>query len=56
MYRTATIGLGLLVLGILTGGIIAFVALGLAAFVYGIRRLDSDIHAWDGPANGFAGA
>ncbi len=55
MVRTATLGLGLLVLGIMTG-IIALVAHGLAGCAYGIRRLDSDIHAWDGPANGFAGA
>ena len=56
MYRTATLGLALLIIGILTGGIIAFVILGLVGFVYGVRRLDSDIHAWDGQANGFAGA
>jgi hypothetical protein len=48
MYRMATIGLALLILGILTGGIIALVVLGLAGFAYGVRRLDSDIHAWDG--------
>lgn len=56
MYRMATIGLGLLLLGILTGGIIALVILGLAGSTYGVRRLDSDIRAWDGMANGFASA
>jgi hypothetical protein len=56
MYRMATIGLGLLLLGILTGGIIALVILGLAGFTYGVRRLDSDVRAWDGLANGFASA
>jgi hypothetical protein len=56
MYRMATIGLGLLILGILTGGIIALVVLGLAGFAYGVRRLDSDIHAWDGMASGSVSA
>jgi hypothetical protein len=56
MYRMATIGLGVLLLGILTGGILALVVLGLAGFTYGVRRLDADINAWDGLANGFASA
>jgi uncharacterized membrane protein len=56
MYRIAAFGLLLLILGMLTGGVLALVVLGLAGFTYGIRRLDSDISAWDGLANGFASA
>lgn len=56
MVRMATIGLALLILGILTGGMIAFVVLGLAGFAYGVRRLDSDIRPWDGLASGTASA
>ena len=55
MYRTAAFGLVLLILGILTGGVLALVVLLLTAFTYAVRRLDSDIDAWDGMATSFAG-
>jgi hypothetical protein len=51
----AAIGILLLVLGILTGGILALVALGRIGSIIGVRRLDSDIHAWDGQAVRSAG-
>jgi uncharacterized membrane protein len=54
MYRMAAFGLSLVILGILTGGVLALVILGLVAFSFGVRRLDSDISAWDGMATGFA--
>jgi hypothetical protein len=40
--------------GILTGGVLALVILGLVAFAFGVRRLDSDITAWDGMGLSFA--
>jgi uncharacterized membrane protein len=54
MYRMAAFGLTLVILGILTGGVLALVVLGLVAFAFGVRRLDSDISPWDGMATGFA--
>ena len=54
MYRMAAFGLSLVILGILTGGVLALVLLLLVAFTYGVRRLDSDIDAWDGMAGGGA--
>ena len=54
MYQLAAFGLVVLILGILSGGVLALVALGLGAFTYGVRRLDSDVNAWDGLATGFA--
>jgi uncharacterized membrane protein len=55
MYRFAAFGLLLLILGILTGGVLALVVLLLAAFSYAVRLLDSDIDAWDGMTASFAG-
>jgi uncharacterized membrane protein len=55
MYRIAAFGLLLLILGILTGGVVALVVLLLAAFSYAVRTLDSDVDAWDGMAASFAG-
>ncbi len=53
MYQLAAFGLVLLILGILTGGVFALVVLGLVGFSYAVRRLDSDVRAWDGMAVGF---
>ena len=54
MINLAALGIILLVLGILTGGMLALVALGLIGTIVGIRRLDSDVRAWDGQAIGSA--
>ena len=54
MKHLAGLGILLLVLAILSGWIVALFALGLVAVVAGIRRLDADIHAWDGLAIRFA--
>ena len=54
MYRIATFGLLLLVLGMLTGGVLALVVLLLTAFSYAVRTLDSDIDPYGGMAPGFA--
>jgi mannose/fructose/N-acetylgalactosamine-specific phosphotransferase system component IIC len=55
MYRIVAFAILLLNTGILTGGVLALVVLGLVAFSYGVRRLDSDITARDALATGFAG-
>jgi hypothetical protein len=54
MYRIAAFGFVLLLLGILSGGVLALVLLLLAAFTYAVRALDSDINPWDGLASGYA--
>lgn len=54
MYRIAAFGLLLLVLGMLTGGVLALVVLLLTAFSYAVRTLDSDIDPYGGMAPGFA--
>ena len=46
----AAIGVIFLVLGILSGAILAFAALGLLGAIVGVRRLDTDVRPGDGLA------
>jgi hypothetical protein len=54
MYRIAAFGLLLLILGVLSGGVLALVGLLLGAFTYAVRILDEDIDPYGGMVIGFA--
>lgn len=54
MYRIAAFSLLLLILGTLSGGVLALVGVLLGAFTYGVRTLDDDIDPWGGSVIGFA--
>ena len=54
MYQIAAFGLLLLILGILSGGVLALVVLLLGAFTYAVRTLDDDVDPWGGSVIGFA--
>lgn len=54
MFRIAAFGLLLLILGIVSGGVLALVGLLLGAFTYAVRTLDDDIDPYGGMVIGFA--